>query len=111
MKRALFLFLLVLVASTMATACGGGNNSDVSANAHVWNFEVATEDVAVFDPATRTKAVCELRPGEVLPVVADDNGVWTIRSSLFTREYRISCPSGRPAWVRESQGELIPIGD
>lgn len=110
MKRA-FLFLIGLVAITTLAACGGGNNSDVSANAHVWNFKVATDDVAVFDPATRTEAVCQLQPGDILPVVANDDGVWTINSSVFTTEYRIKCPNGKPAWVRETQGKLVPIDD
>lgn len=109
MKRFFIIFLLLCAASILLVACGGEKNSTVSPGAHVWNFEVATQDVAVFDPATRTTAVCRLNPKDLLPVIADDNGVWTIQSSVFTTDYRVQCPGGRPAWVRASQGELVPI--
>lgn len=109
MKRFFIIFLLLCAASILLVACGGEKNSTVSPGAHVWNFEVATQDVAVFDPATRTKAICELKPGDLLPVIADDNGVWTIQSSVFTAEYRVQCPNGRAAWVRETQGKLVQI--
>lgn len=108
MKRLVVFIVAFLILPTLV-ACGGGKNSDVSANAHVWNFLVETKDVAVFDPATRTKAICELRPGDILPVIADENGVWTIQSSVFTTEYRVQCPNGRAAWVRETQGKLVQI--